>query len=195
MSGLGSCTRTVQSCAAKSVAHDSPMVPAPMTATLRWLRFTCAPTALALLPRASDHTRPTTAISAASGRLRGSDEGAEAGQRTADDEVVDLPGALVGVQGLRVVEEAHDVVLEQDSVATEQLPRPAHGLPGPGGDEDLRQRGMVVAEDASLLQLGHPDGHAEAGGHVAGHPGDEVLDQLEAGDRPAELHPLLGVGE
>ncbi len=41
------------------------------------------------------------------------DEGAEAGDGAADDQRVDLPGALVGVNGLRVGDEPAYLVLEQ----------------------------------------------------------------------------------
>ena len=61
----------------------------------------------------------------------GSDEGAPAGDRPADDQRVDLAGALVGVDRLGVGHEASDVVLEQDAVATEHLARPAHRLAHP----------------------------------------------------------------
>src|SRR3954454_5045796 len=105
-----------------------------------------------------------------------SHEGAEAGCRAPDDERLHLARALVGVQRLGVGEEPDDVVVEHDAVAAEQLARPGDGLPAAGGHVALGQRGLVVAQLVGLLQLGDPYGHAEAGGDVAEHPGQQVLD-------------------
>src|SRR6202034_171695 len=60
---------------------------------------------------------------------RGSDEGAETGDGAADDERVDLAGALVGVDRLRVGDEPADLVFQQDAVPAEQLTRVADRLP------------------------------------------------------------------
>src|ERR1700741_5287653 len=53
-----------------------------------------------------------------------SDEGAEAGDRLADDQVLHLVRTLVRIEGLRVREEARDVVFEADAIAAVQLARP-----------------------------------------------------------------------
>src|SRR5687768_13788091 len=50
-----------------------------------------------------------------------SHEGAQAGDRPAHDQGVDLPGALVGVDGLGVGHEAAHVVLEEDPVAAQEF--------------------------------------------------------------------------
>jgi hypothetical protein len=73
-----------------------------------------------------------------------SDEGADAGDGAADDERVDLPGALVGVDRLSVGDEPAHLVLEQDAVAAEQLAGIAGGL-------SALRRGSAVATTASRL--------------------------------------------
>src|SRR3954471_16838061 len=52
-----------------------------------------------------------------------SDEGAQAGHRATDDQRLNLPRALVGVDRLGVRDEAADVVVEHDAVAGQQLAR------------------------------------------------------------------------
>ncbi len=63
------------------------------------------------------------------------------------------------------------------------------------GGEELGLRGLGVGRGAAVDQpggvlVGLPGGH-----HVAGHVGQQVPDRLLLGDRPAELHPLLGVDQ
>src|ERR1700751_2566006 len=54
------------------------------------------------------------------------DEGAQAGDRLADDQRLHFPCALIGVESLRVCDEAADVVIQHNAVAAQQLPRPVH---------------------------------------------------------------------
>jgi hypothetical protein len=54
-----------------------------------------------------------------------SDEGAVTGKGAPDDESVHLAGSFIGVDGLGVGNEATDVVIQQDSIATEQLAGPS----------------------------------------------------------------------
>src|SRR5205809_2997024 len=73
-----------------------------------------------------------------------SDEGAEAGYGFPDDELLHLERAFVGVERLGVREEARHVVVEEDAVAAEQLPRPRHHLARADGGERLGERSMLV---------------------------------------------------
>src|SRR5215471_13654281 len=57
-----------------------------------------------------------------------SDERAEPGDRLADDQVLHLIRAFVGVERLGVGEEARDVVVGENAVAAQQLARPGDRL-------------------------------------------------------------------
>ena len=57
-----------------------------------------------------------------------SHEGADAGDGLADDQVLHLECAFVGVERLGVGEEARDVVVGDDAVAAEDLAAPRDGL-------------------------------------------------------------------
>ena len=118
------------------------------------------------------------------------DEGAQAGDGLADDQRVHLARALVGVDRLGVGHEAPDMVLEQDAVAAEQLARIADGLAAFDRAERLRQRRMLVLHQSLVLQLRQPQHHRLGRGDVAEHAHQQILDELEAADRPAELYPL-----
>src|SRR5882757_1676641 len=63
----------------------------------------------------------------------GSDKGADAGDRLADDQVLHLIGTFVGIERLGIREEARNLIVEADAVAAEQLTRPCHGFAHPGG--------------------------------------------------------------
>ena len=102
---------------------------------------------------------------------------------------------FVGVDRLGVGDEAADVVLEQDAVAAEHLAGPADGLPHPDGAWSLGQRRVLVAQQPGVLQLRDPHAHRGRRGDVGEHLDQQVLDQLEAGDRLAELLARLGVAQ
>jgi hypothetical protein len=53
-----------------------------------------------------------------------SHEGADAGDGLADDQVLHLIGAFVGVQRLGIVEEARDIVVGDDAIAAQDLTAP-----------------------------------------------------------------------
>src|SRR6266566_8606348 len=76
----------------------------------------------------------------AAARIAASDEGAEPGDRLADDQVLHLVGALVGVEGLGIGEKARGVVVGDDAVAAKQLARPGDRLAALRRAECLRQR-------------------------------------------------------
>src|SRR5437868_7343073 len=122
-------------------------------------------------------------------------EGAEARDGLADDQVLHLERAFVGVERFGIREEACDVVVGDDAVAAEQLPRPRDGLAAPGRAERLRERRVGVRQLSFDVQLGRAGHQTLRGRDVADHPGEEILYQLERADRLAELQPLLGVPE
>src|SRR6266702_8901189 len=128
--------------------------------------------------------------------LRGlgvSHERAESGHGLADDEVLHLERALVGVERLRVGEEARDLVVEGDAIAAEQLAAPRHGLAHPHRAERLRERRLMVLHLAFGLELRQAGHQALARSDVADHLREEALDQLERADRSPELLALLRV--
>src|SRR6266853_6612694 len=86
-----------------------------------------------LLPGKGEHTQ-------AAARIAASDKGAEPGDRLADDQVLHLVGALVGVEGLGIGEKARGVVVGDDAVAAEQLAPPGDRLAHPARAECLRER-------------------------------------------------------
>src|SRR6201999_1225207 len=120
-------------------------------------------------------------------------ECAQAGDGLADDQRLHLAGALVGVEGFGVGNEASDVVIENNPVAAEQLPGPVHGFAHPRAAEGLRQRGLLVAVDTFVLQLGQADHHPGGRRGITEHLDQQVLNHLELSDRPAELRAFLGV--
>ena len=102
-------------------------------------------------------------------------------------------GALEGVDGLHVHHVPHDLVVEQDAVAAEHVPRlggyhaglagVVHlGQPGHGGGQPA---GFGQAADLQAVQLHR--------GQVRQHRYQPLLDDLEADQRLAELAPLLRV--
>src|SRR6185295_2704200 len=84
-----------------------------------------------------------------------SDEGTEAGDGLADDEVLHLVGAFVGVERFGIGEEACDLVVAADAVAAQQLPGPGDSLPGLGGGKGLGQGRVGVRQLALDLELRH----------------------------------------
>src|SRR5438132_10529030 len=93
-----------------------------MAPSLSYSRFSSIGDELiGLLPDKGERT-------AAAARIAASDEGAEAGDRLADDQVLHLVGALIGVEGLGIREEPRDVVVGNDAVTTQHLAAPRNGL-------------------------------------------------------------------
>src|SRR6476659_5827907 len=68
----------------------------------------------------------------------GSDEGADTGDVPPDDQGLDGLGGFIGVYRLEVGHVPHDVVVEQDSVAAEQVPGLGDDLAGAAGVVHLR---------------------------------------------------------
>src|SRR5882672_7267895 len=107
------------------------------------------------------------------------DEGAEPSNGLAENQVLHLEGALIGVEGFRIHEEPTDVVLSGDAVAAEQLACPRDGLAALGCCEGLGKRCMRVRHLAFGVQLGHAHQEALRSSDVGEHPGQEVLHHLE----------------
>src|SRR5271165_5418663 len=70
-----------------------------------------------------------------------SGEGAVPGDVAADDERLDLRGALVGDERLRVAQVAHHVEIQQDAVTAEDVAGQAAHMTGLDRAEVLGQRG------------------------------------------------------
>ncbi|MDQ1129626.1 hypothetical protein QE381_001754 [Microbacterium sp. SORGH_AS 888] len=115
------------------------------------------------------------------------------GEGAAHDQRVDLVGALVGVDGLGVGEEAGRIVREEDPVAAEHLSSERHGLAGAQGCRHLRERRALVAPVAGVLAGREPGDEPERGREVSEHARELLLHELEAADRAAELLPFAGV--
>src|SRR6266446_2826654 len=107
------------------------------------------------------------------------DEGAEAGNGLADNQVLHLERALVGIESFRIYEKAPDVVVSGNAVAAEQLACPCDRLAALGCREGFGKRGMRVRHLAFGLQLGHAHQEALRSGDVGEHLGQEVLHHLE----------------
>src|SRR3954447_1482812 len=80
-----------------------------------------------------------------------SDESAEPGDRLADDQVLHLVGALVGVEGLGIGEKARDVVVGDNAVTAQQLAAPCNGLARLGRAVRLGERRVMVAELSVII--------------------------------------------
>src|SRR3954465_13722331 len=79
-------------------------------------------------------------------------ECAQSGDGLADDQVLHLVGAFVGVERLRIREEAADTVAHGDAVAAADLPGPRHRLAALRRAERFGDRRMRVRQLAFLVQ-------------------------------------------
>src|SRR3954471_19304089 len=114
-----------------------------------------------------------------------------AGRGAADDQLLDLRGALVEGGDAGVAQVALDRVVVDVAGAAVDLDRQVRALDRRLRRVELRDRGLGRVRQAAVLQVaGPPDQHPR---RVAldDHLGDHLLDELEAGDRDAELAPLL----
>jgi len=127
--------------------------------------------------------------------MRALHKGAKSCYGLADDQVLHLIRALVGVERLGVSEEARDVIIDEDAVAAQQLSRPGDRLTRLGRRERLRKRRLLFRKLAFVCELGRANHHALAGSDVAEHLRKEVLNELERADRLSELQSLLCVLE
>src|SRR5215471_1832734 len=128
-------------------------------------------------------------------RRRPLNESAEPGDRLADDQLLHLIRAFVGIDRLGIREVARNVVVEEDAVAAQQLSRPGDRLTRLGRRERLRKRRLLFRKLAFVRELCRANHHALAGSDVAEHLRKEVLNELERADRLSELQSLLCVLE
>src|SRR5215204_2617242 len=73
-------------------------------------------------------------------------EGAQTRDSSANDQVLHLEGAFVGVESFRVCEEASDAVVKRDAVAAADLPGPRHRLAGFGRAKRFGDRRVSVCQ-------------------------------------------------
>src|SRR5437899_9627091 len=89
-------------------------------------------------------------------RTRRSDKSAEPGDGLADDQILHLVGAFVGVERFGIGEEARHLVVGDDAVAAQELAGPCDGLAALGRAERLGERRMCVCQLALGMQLRLP---------------------------------------
>src|ERR1700733_10287659 len=126
-------------------------------------------------------------------RVERSREGADAGDSLADDQILHLIRAFIGVQRFTIREEACRLVVGNDSVAADQLAGPGNRLAAFGGSECLGKRGMGVRQLTFGMQLRLAHDQALRSRDIGDHFGEKVLDQLERRDRLAKLQALLAI--
>src|ERR1700733_2021946 len=103
-------------------------------------------------------------------------EGADAGDGLADDQILHLIRAFVGVQRFTIREEACRLVVGNDSVAADQLAGPGNRLAAFGCSERLGKRGMGVRQLTFGMQLRLADDQALRSRDIGDHFGEKVLD-------------------
>ncbi len=81
------------------------------------------------------------------------DEGAEPGYGFAENQVLYLEGPFVGVERFRIGKEAGNVVVCDDAITAQKLPRPRHGLAALGGGERLVTPARDKTPSAVLLDV------------------------------------------
>src|SRR5580693_7473484 len=122
-------------------------------------------------------------------------ERAQTGDGFADNQVLHLKRAFVGVERFGICEEARNVVVCGYAVSSQQLSGPGHRLAALGGAERFRKRSMRVCHFSFGLQLSQANQQTLRGSDIGKHPGEKVLDELKRADRLSKLQTLLGVLE
>ena len=118
------------------------------------------------------------------------------GQRSADDETLDLVGALVDLGDLGVAHVLLDGVVLAVAVAAEELHRVGGHLHGGVGGEDLAHGGDLV--DIGGARVDDPRRVVDQlarGLDLGGHVGEHELDRLVRHDGLAELTAVRGVAQ
>src|ERR1700722_11887343 len=124
-----------------------------------------------------------------------SHEGTQASDGLADDQILHLICAFVGVERFAIRKEPRGLVVGDDAIAAEQLSSPGDGLAALGRAESLGKGRVGVRQLAFGVQLRLAHDQALRGRYVRNHLSEQVLHQLERADGLAELHALLRVFE
>src|SRR5271169_4742411 len=124
-----------------------------------------------------------------------SHEGAQASDGLANDQILHLICAFVGVERFAIRKEPRGLVVGDDAVAAEQLAGPGDGLAALGRAERLGKGRVSIRQLAFSVKLRLAHDQALRGRYVGNHFSEQVLHQLERGDGLAELHALLRVFE
>ena len=123
----------------------------------------------------------------------GRDHRVDPGRVPPDDQLVDLGGALVQRGDPGVAEVALDRVVVDVAGSAVHLDGCVGALDGGLGRVVLRDRGLDRVADAAVLELAGAVDQQPGGVPLDDHVGDQLLDELEARDRDAELPALLRV--
>src|SRR5277367_1365036 len=124
-----------------------------------------------------------------------SHEGTQASDGLAEDQILHLICAFVGVERFAIREESRGLIVGDYAVAAEQLASPGNGLTALGCAERLGKGRVGVRQLAFSVQLRLAHDQALRGRYVRNHLSEQVLHQLERADGLAELHALLRVFE
>src|SRR5439155_2546581 len=188
--GTGSYSSAWAPARAASWAIPAPIVPAPSTP----ITLAAPPARPASPALSSSETGSWEAIARepAAG-LGGGNQRVDAGHRPADDQFLDLRGALVQRGHAHVAEIALDRVVIDVAGAPVHLDGSVRALDGRLGRVQLGHRGLERVRAPAVLEPARPPYEHARGLRLQHHVGDHRLDQLEARDRAAELLTLLGV--
>src|ERR1700682_1488946 len=104
-----------------------------------------------------------SALAVAKTNVSGSHEGADARHGLADDQILHLERAFVGIERFGICKEASDVGFDDNAVSTEQLASPRHRLTQSGCAERLGERRMMIKHLAVVIYLRQPKHEALAG--------------------------------
>src|SRR4051812_1857269 len=163
-------------------------IAASMSAIGSWSRLSAPAWAASCAMPAPMVPAPTTPT-----LMRASCERVDAGQRSADDQPLDLRGALVERGDAHVAERALDGMVVDVAGAAVDLDRrvgaPLRGL----GRVELRDRRLGGVRLAGVLQPARAPGEQARRVGLDLHLGEHALHELEGGDRAVELLALGGV--
>src|SRR5882724_1157662 len=120
-------------------------------------------------------------------------EGADAGYRFTENQVLHLESAFVGVERFRIGKEAGNVVVCGDTITAQELSSPRDRLAALGGGKRLGERSMRIRQLALGLQLTHANQETLRCCNVGNHPGEEILHHLKGSDGLSELQAFLTI--
>src|SRR5207248_4268102 len=109
------------------------------------------------------------------------------GDRTPEDQRVDVVRAFVGVDHLEVDDVADHAELVRDAVAAEHVARGARDVERLAAGVALHDRGDLDRRGAFVLHAPEAQDTLQAERDLGLHVGELFLDELVRGERPAEL--------